>query len=139
VAISSIEEDLWCSHDIDLAILKLASAAPGELGFIQMGTGVVSAESVFAIGFPAGGAQFVSPGTVTEVENTYFAATSDIVGGFSGGPIVNSVGSLVGLTALGSFEGGVCTSHPNNFQAMLDASPTIRGQFVARIMAAVQL
>ncbi|MBU1040936.1 MAG: trypsin-like peptidase domain-containing protein [Proteobacteria bacterium] len=98
--------------DTDLAVLRLElPAGSPALPQIRMGnsSGVMIGESVIAIGNPYGLAHTVTTGVVSAMDRSVSAGPTTITGliqtdaainpGSSGGPLLNSLGQMVGINA----------------------------------------
>ena len=93
----------WVSVARDVAYLDVedASLVPLEMGIMQVGQSVRSYSTLY---------DAVSDGRVQyEYEGGWFETTQTIVFGWSGSPVVDSFGRVVGVVAKCNTTGGVCT------------------------------
>lgn len=96
------------SPDLDLALIECPAELPAKplpLAKQRLNPGA----EVFALGFPLGIANVISRGIVGAVEDDYFLFDAPISSGNSGGPVMNSLGEVVGVATKGStgVEGAV--------------------------------
>ena len=116
--VCAIERVIYYDADIDLAVIRIARmTAEGEpvprfhaialAGAKEVRMG----DTVYALGYPGGGAATVTTGKVTDPENDDYLApmiesTAQVISGNSGGALINDEGKVVGIT-VSSHSGGV--------------------------------
>jgi len=90
----------------DLALLKIETESPLELGFVPLGESreLLRGQPVFAIGSPMGLSRSVSEGIISRVPvgirgRLLVQTTAKISPGNSGGPLFNLRGEVVGVTS----------------------------------------
>ncbi len=106
---------VMADKDADLAVIKISKDLP-MLRLVHPG-GVTPAEDLFAIGFPLGGDL---PGESSVIKGSFSRRTKDkkngveylqtdmtMIGGISGGPMVNICGEVVGVNTAGLLLGGM--------------------------------
>ena len=91
----------------DIAYIRVVGSS---MAYLETATQVQTGETVYALGYPGGGAARVTAGTVTNPANTDYLtpliqSTASVISGNSGGALVNSRGELVGIT-VSSQSGG---------------------------------
>lgn len=106
---------VMADKEADLAIIKIEKDLP-EVSFARLGT-VSPADELLAIGYPLGGGlsgeSFVIRGAFSrsskDKENgvQYLLTDMTMVGGISGGPMVNICGEVVGINTAGLVLGGM--------------------------------
>ncbi len=99
------EEAIWMvegvtAYDIenDLVVLKvMGEGIPLSLGSSDT---IKKGETVYAIGYPGGGAYKLTEGTVqnSHYQNKWLQTTADISHGNSGGPMLNGSGDVIGIS-----------------------------------------
>ncbi|MDE0685318.1 MAG: S1C family serine protease, partial [Candidatus Poribacteria bacterium] len=101
----SDDETIWMvegvtAYDIkdDLVILKIA----GEGMPLSLGNSDVlrKGETIYAVGYPGGGAYKLTEGTVrsSRYKDKWLQTTADISQGNSGGPMLNGEGEVIGIS-----------------------------------------
>ncbi|MBU1928935.1 MAG: serine protease [Candidatus Omnitrophica bacterium] len=106
---------IMADKDADLAVIKVKKDLPA-LSFAPIG-GMISAEEVLAIGYPLGGSlsgeSAVLRGAFSRRAKDkkngvqYLLTDITMVGGISGGPMVNICGEVVGINTSGLLLGGM--------------------------------
>ncbi|MXZ01722.1 SUMF1/EgtB/PvdO family nonheme iron enzyme [Candidatus Poribacteria bacterium] len=101
------EEAIWMvegvtAYDIenDLVVLKvMGEGVPLPLGSSEI---VQKGETVYAIGYPGGGAYKLTEGAVqnSHYQNRWLQTTADISKGNSGGPMLNGNGEVIGISTV---------------------------------------
>ena len=91
----------------DIAYIRVVGSS---MAYLETAAQVQTGETVYALGYPGGGAARVTAGTVTNPANTDYLtpliqSTASVISGNSGGALVNSRGELVGIT-VSSQSGG---------------------------------
>ena len=114
----AIERVIYYDADIDLAVIRIArTTAEGETVPCFHAIALAGAkevrmgDTVYALGYPGGGAATVTTGKVTDPENDDYLApmiesTAQVISGNSGGALINDEGKVVGIT-VSSHSGGV--------------------------------
>ena len=101
------EDAIWMVEGVtaydmenDLVVLKIVGeGTPLSLGSSET---VQKGETVYAIGYPGGGAYKLTEGTVQDnhYQNKWLQTTADISKGNSGGPMLNGSGDVIGISTL---------------------------------------
>ena len=101
------EKTIWrvegvTAYDIenDLVVLKIiGEGTPLPLGSSET---VKKGETVYAIGYPGGGAYKLTEGAVqnNQYQNKWLQTTADISKGNSGGPMLNGNGEVIGVSTI---------------------------------------
>ena len=94
--------------DADIAHIRVVGST---LPYLGVTTEVEEGDTVYALGYPGGGAATVTTGKVTDPENDDYLApmiesTAQVISGNSGGALINDEGKVVGIT-VSSHSGGV--------------------------------
>ena len=94
--------------DADIAHIRVVGST---LPYLGVTTEVEKGDTVYALGYPGGGAATVTTGKVTDPENDDYLApmiesTAQVISGNSGGALINDEGKVVGIT-VSSHSGGV--------------------------------
>ena len=106
----AIERVIYYDADIDLAVIRIArTTAEGETVPCFHAIALAGAkevrmgDTVYALGYPGGGAATVTTGKVTDPENDDYLApmiesTAQVISGNSGGALFNLYGEVIGIT-----------------------------------------
>lgn len=108
-------EVIMADKDADLAVIKIKTDLP-TLKFARLDW-VHPAEELLAIGYPLGGelegdsfvirGSFARPAKDKKKSVQYILTDMTMIGGISGGPMVNICGEVVGINTSGLFLGGM--------------------------------
>lgn len=98
-----------CGYDKkgDWAVIKVAGS---NYPYLEIGNGVTSGETVYALGSALGMSTSISSGLVSNEERveggvSYIQTSADISPGSSGGALVNADGEVVGITTASYVDG----------------------------------
>ena len=111
----------------DIAYIRVVGSS---MAYLETATQVQTGETVYALGYPGGGAARVTAGTVTNPANTDYLtpliqSTASVISGNSGGALVNSRGELVGITVSSQANGSPSFSVPISEVDSMDGSAAV--------------
>ena len=91
-------------YDIDTtADISHIRVVGSGLAYLETSTDVQTGDTVYALGYPGGGAAKITSGKVTDPKNgdyltTLIESTATVISGNSGGALVDAQGRLIGIT-----------------------------------------
>lgn len=118
-------------YDIDTtADISHIRVVGSGLAYLETSTDVQTGDTVYALGYPGGGAAKITSGKVTDPKNgdyltTLIESTATVISGNSGGALVDAQGRLVGITVSSRSNGSPSYSVPVSVLETLEGSAAL--------------